>query len=278
MVFQEIKPSPALKPFVKCFYFYDSGPLDAFSDTVYPSGNMEMVFNLGHGHWKFQKNNDFYTTAPVELWGQVTKPLAIKSSGANTMLGIRFYPHSMAYFSEESMKALTNETIDAADLFGPTLHTLHSRLLDAVDLRTRIILLEHYLLARLQVSTKRQAKLKFVGEIVNSLKYNFSTERIAAISSRNNITPRYLAMLFSEYTGLQPKLLCKINRFNYSLNLIHSNEQDLTGIAYDSGYFDQSHFIKEFKLFTGLTPNAFTTNASALNLALAEEGKWSSVC
>jgi AraC-like DNA-binding protein len=275
MLFQEIKPSAALKPFVKCFYFYDSGPLDAFSDTVYPSGNMEMVFNLGNGHWQFHKNNDFYTTAPVELWGQVTKPLAVKSTGANTMLGIRFYSHSMAYFSEENMKALNNDTIDAADLFGPTLRTLHTQLLDTTDLRTRITLLEQYLLARLQVSTRRQAKLKFVGEIVNSLKYNFSTERIAAVSSRNNITPRYLAMLFSEYTGLQPKLLCKINRFNYSLNLIQSQEQDLTSIAYDAGYFDQSHFIKEFKLFTGLTPHTFTTNASALNLALAEEGKWS---
>jgi AraC-like DNA-binding protein len=270
MVFQEIKPSPTLKPFVKCFYFYESGPIDAFSDTVYPSGNTEVIFNLGNGHWQFQKDNDFHTTAPVELWGQMTRPLAIRSSGANTMLGIRFYPHSMAYFFEESMSALNNEIIDAADLFGPTLHTLHNKLQDTPDLRTRITLLEQFLLARLQVSGKRQAKLKFVGEIVKSLTYNFSTERIADISSRNNISPRYLAMLFSEYTGLQPKLLCKINRFNYSLNLIHSNDQDLTGIAYDSGYFDQSHFIKDFKLFTGLTPHAFTTNASALNLALAE--------
>jgi AraC-like DNA-binding protein len=270
MVFQEIKPSPTLKPFVKCFYFYESGPIDAFGDTVYPSGNPEVIFNLGNGHWQFQKDNDFYTTALVELWGQMTKPLAIRSSGANTMLGIRFYPHSMAYFFEESMSALNNEIIDATDLFGPTLHTLHTKLQGTPDLRTRITLLEQFLLARLQVSGKRQAKLKFVGEIVKSLKYNFGTERIADISSRNNISPRYLAMLFSEYTGLQPKLLCKINRFTYSLNLIHSNDQDLTSIAYDSGYFDQSHFIKDFKLFTGLTPHAFTTNASALNLALAE--------
>ncbi len=86
---------------------------------------------------------------------------------------------------------------------------------------------------------------------------------------RANISTRYLNMLFTQYTGLPPKLFCKINRFQQSLVLVNNNEEKLTDVAYSSGYFDQSHFIREFKQFTGLTPNAFADNASPINQILA---------
>ena len=55
---------------------------------------MEVIFNMGEGIWKVKIDDTFYTTPAIELWGQITKPLLIKSVGKNTMLGIRFYPHS----------------------------------------------------------------------------------------------------------------------------------------------------------------------------------------
>jgi AraC-like DNA-binding protein len=83
----------------------------------------------------------------------------------------------------------------------------------------------------------------------------------------------YLALYpcghFLQYTGLPPKLFCKINRFQHSLNLVNANGQNLTNIAYESGYFDQSHFIREFKSFTGITPNSFAAQASPINQVLA---------
>jgi len=145
---------------------------------------------------------------------------------------------------------------------------LHSRLLSIRDLSNRIALIEDYLLNRLVVSEKKNSKIRFIGEIANSLKNNCNNEKITSISIRNNISTRYLNQLFSQYTGLPPKLFCKINRFQYSLNLINANDQKLTGIAYDSGYFDQSHFIREFKLFTGITPTSFATQAFPINQIL----------
>lgn len=269
MVFKEFLPGHKLAPFVKCFYLYESQSNADYDDTVFPSGNMEVIFNLGRGTWQSQKDDKFYTTPPIELWGQITRPLAIRSLGENTMLGMRFYPHSMAYFFKESIAALNNDIVDAADLFGPSIKTLHAKLLDNTNLSARIALLEEYLSNCLLISEKKHAKIKFVGDIVSSLAQNTGSERITEISNRNKISSRYLTQLFAQYTGLQPKLLSKINRFQYSLNLINTNSHDLTTVAYDSGYFDQSHFIREFKSFTGLTPNAFTTQASPINQVLA---------
>jgi AraC-like DNA-binding protein len=230
---------------------------------------MELIFNMGEGSWATTKGQGFQTNPPIELWGQITKPLAIRSSGRNIMLGVRFYPHSAAYFFNEDVSVFNNEVIDATGLFGGSLSILHERLFENPDIQDRITLMEEYLLSRLVVSQKISDKIKFVGQIADSLKNAYDNEKIASVSVRNNISSRYLNQLFTRYTGLPPKLFFKINRFKYSLQLISNKDQKFTGIAYESGYFDQSHFIREFKLFTGVTPAAFSDQASPINLVMA---------
>lgn len=269
MTFKEIVPCLQLRPYIKGFYFYESNSAPSFDDIVFPSGNMEVIFNLGEGNWLTRKDGVFHTTPAIELWGQITKPLAIKSNGKNIMLGIRFYPYSAAYFFKENVAEFNNDISDAADLFGPSIQTLHIRLLETADLHNRIILVEEYLLNRLSITDKKHNKIKLIGEIADSLKNDCTNEKIVSISLRNNISTRYLNQLFSQYTGLAPKLFCKINRFQYSLNLLNTNTQKLTGVAYEAGYFDQSHFIREFKLFTGITPTSFATQTLPINQILA---------
>ncbi len=66
---------------------------------------------------------------------------------------------------------------------------------------------------------------------------------------------RYIQKLFLDNVGITPKSFSNIHRFNKSLQLIQTADLPLTSIAYDCGYYDQAHFIKEFKKFTGLTPS-----------------------
>ena len=269
MIFKEIAPGNKLKPFIKCLYFYQSDSAMDYDDIVFPSGNMEVIFNLGAGNWQAKKDNDYYTTPPIEFWGQITQPLAIKSIGRNTMFGIRFYPHTAAYFFNEKLSEFNNEVVSAVDIFGASLKQLHEQLLEAKSLEKQVALAEDYFADRLLVSEKRHHKLKLVGGFVDNLVSEAGTRRITDVSARNRISSRYLNMLITEYTGLQPKLLAKINRFQHSLALVNSSAQNLTSIAIEAGYFDQSHFIREFKSFTGITPNTFAANASPINQILA---------
>ena len=102
MGFKYLSPSGILKPYIKSYYIFESGSDIEFEDTVFPSGGMEVIFNLGEGVWESSVENKFFKTPQIELWGQITKPLAIKSKGRHTMLGIRFLTHSAACFFSRS--------------------------------------------------------------------------------------------------------------------------------------------------------------------------------
>ena len=267
MDYKEIIPDSRLKPYVKCYYVYESNSAAAFEDTVFPSGCMEIIFNLGTGHWQTSAGNN----PPIELWGQITQPLAIRSIGRNTMLGIRFLPHGAARFLEEKADLFNNQVVDYRDIAGKSAAALHQKLLNTTAENQRICLIETYLLEKLARPNIQSDKLAVVHNVIHELQKQDFFDNINNVASRYGISSRYLQKLFLQYTGLTPKLYSKINRFQQSLRLVTRQETPLTSIAYDCGYFDQSHFIREFRSFTGLTPSGYTLQSSPITTALADQ-------
>lgn len=267
MRYTEIKPGARLKEYVKCYYIYESETNVAFEDIVFPSGCIEIIFNLGTGKWQTAVGDAFVTTPPVELWGQIIRPLPIKSVGKNTMLGIRFFPHAAAYFLNDKVDLFNNQVIDLSNISDKAVNILYSRLLETTTWNKRIELIEKLLLDRLSFSQRKLSKVAVVSSIMNEISQDDFFDNIENVASRYGITSRYVQKLFLQYTGLTPKLYSKINRFQNSLRLITQKEVSLTSIAYDCGYFDQSHFIREFKSFTGSTPSAYALENSPVTLA-----------
>jgi AraC-like DNA-binding protein len=277
MYYQEIIPDGRLKRYVKCYYSYVSDSAVAFEDTVFPSGSMEIIFNLGSGHWQIASGNGqttdsiaFQNTPPIELWGQITQPLPIRSVGRNTMLGIRFLPHGAALFLNEEASGFNNQVVDYRDIAGNKATILHGRLLETKTQHEQIALIDAFLLDNFGRPKKGFDKLSMVDDVMRELRRPEVEDNIENIAARYGISARYLQKLFLQYTGLTPKLYSKINRFQHSLRLVTKKEASLTSIAYDSGYFDQSHFIREFKAFTGFTPSGYALETSPITGAFAE--------
>lgn len=269
MKYNEIKPCNRLMPYIKCYYIYESDLHTSFEDTVFPSGCIEIIFNLGTGKWQIAVDNTFVTTPPIELWGQIIRPLPIKSIGKNTMLGIRFYPHAAAGFLREKVDLFNNQVVNFSDLSDNTVNILYARLQETGSWHQRIALVESFLLQRLSLATSKFSKMVVVSDIMNEIRRYDFFDNIENVAARYGITSRYLQKIFLQYTGLTPKLFSKINRFQNSLQLVIKKETSLTAIAYDCGYFDQSHFIREFKSFTGYTPSGYTLENSPVTLASA---------
>lgn len=270
MEFRHFFPSDILKSYIRHYYIFESDTDIEFEDIVFPSGDMEIIFNLGEGIWESSVNNRFLKNPPIELWGQITKPLVIKSKGKHTMLGIKFFPHTAAYFLKDEIGMFNNQVSDLYDIIGKPIKTLHDQLLEATDLDKRIALLEKFLLKNLIDNEKKSFKIDKVASILTNIKKDPTENNISNVASKHGISTRYLHKLIFQHTGLSPTALNKISRFQISLKLLAKNDQPFTSIAYHCGYFDQSHFIRDFKSFTGLTPSAYLANITPVNQLLQQ--------
>lgn len=257
MEFKHFSPSEILQPYVKHYYLFESDADADFADTVFPSGDMEMIFNLGEGVWEASVDGQYRANPKIELWGQITKPLHVRARGRHTMIGIRFLPHSAAYFLNEEMGIFNDQVLDLSYIIGNPVKTLHGQLLENKDMKVRINLIENFLIKRLVSNERKMGRIDRAGSILQTIKSNYSERNLGLIAVEHNVTPRYLHKLIHECTGLSPKSFGKISRFQQSLKMMSGNPQALTAIAYNCGYFDQSHFIRDFKSFTGLTPSAY---------------------
>jgi len=270
MEFRQFFPSDILKPYIRHYYIFESNSDIEFEDTVFPSGDMEMIFNLGQGIWESSFENEFLKTPQIELWGQITKPLPIRSKGRHTMLGVKFFPHSAAVFFKDEIGMFNDQIMDLAEVMGNPVKALHMRLLETPGQTERIELIEQFLTKKLRDNERRVFKLNKVADILTSIKQDPSEDSFGNIASRHGITARYLHKLIYQNTGLSPTSFNKISRFQFSLKLISKNQQPLTDIAYAAGYFDQSHFIRDFKSFTGFTPSAYLQNITPVNQLLQQ--------
>ena len=267
MAYKEFIPGDALKQYVKCYYVYESDTSNVFNDKAFATGCIEVMFNLGNGRWQTACGNEFINTAAVELWGQIIRPLAFRSLGKNIMFGIRFYPHTASLFLNEDVTRFNDHVTDFTAVAGKSVRILHTLLLETTLPNKQIELVEEFLLKRVSLFEKKFNRLPVIDNVIAELKQDDFFDNIENVASRYGFTSRYLQKLFLQYTGLTPKLYHKINRFQKSLVLVSKRNQPLTSIAYECGYFDQSHFIREYKSFTGFIPSVHMSENSTAILA-----------
>lgn len=262
MRYEEFLPDGILKHYVQCYFTCESDTHITTHDQVFASGTMELMFNLGDDGPQRIINGNTVSQPRVQLWGQTIRPFTFTTTGKHAMLGIRFFPHTAACFFEEPIAAFNDEVTDLHDITSTEGRLLYDRLLYTASLPARITLLEAFLLSRLQRFQLKLAKLNMMDHIIRRLNPDDLPDRINTIAGRYGISSRYLQKLFLAHSGLTPNLFGKIARFQKSLQLVTQKQLPLTTIAYQCGYYDQSHFIKDFKTFTGIAPSHFRPESS----------------
>ncbi len=265
--YKEYKPSKALETQIRCYYTLECEDLPIEEDWAFATGSMEVMFTLSGTPWQTKVNGSFTTTSWVELWGQILKPLSFRTTGRSEIFGIRFYPANAGLFLREDISCFKYGVFDLAGVTGNSILELHHKLQEAKSVNLRIELVEAYLIKQITTHPKAIGKIDLVRRVMNELTQKDFFENINSVADRYGITSRYLQKLFLQYTGLTPKLYSKINRFQNSLVLLGKCNLPLTAIAYECGYFDQSHFIREFKSFTGFAPSGFDPENSTALLA-----------
>jgi AraC-like DNA-binding protein len=265
--YKEYKPSKLLEPYVKCYYTIAYSGDAIVEDKAFATGCIELMFTLYGSQWQIKTGEGYAATTPVEVWGQILQPLAFRNTGYAEIFGIRFYPATAAYFLQGDISDFNDRVFDLEGVAGGTITELHAKLQDAQTIACRIALTENYLLKQAERRPKVIGKINLVKQVMTDLAQKDFFDNINNVAAQYGITSRYLQKLFLQHTGLTPKLYVKINRFQNSLMLMGKGDLSLTEVAYASGYFDQSHFIREFKTFTGFSPSGFNMQSSAIVMA-----------
>lgn len=260
MIIQSFVPSAPLRPYVKKYYLATADYGDNTPDVFFADGCPEIVFNLGI---------DFIVEGQKDPWakviGQIVAPLEVQAMGKGTSFGIWFQPHGFSMLFGLPLSELTNRTVSAELIFSSDFLHLVGECLshDRIDQLIAELNTELELRLASQFNSSKAALIEFV---LSQLNRNDSADKLKALAHTCNVSPRYLQKLFLKNTGLRLKQLQRILRFQNALNQLSNHEgQDLTGIAYHTGYYDQSHFIREFKAFTHLTPSRFDTENYPIN-------------
>ncbi len=259
MNYQTFQPHPDLSAWVK-FYWTLEVPFDPKNQKqkIIPDGCIEMTFNLEDGIKRYISEDEFVIHPCAMVMGQRTKSYFIEPVGEVNSFAICFYPYGFASFVNTPLEDLVDIETPIENLFGEiAAKELEQKIVKAANTHERIKIIETFLLNRLNENRTLENLVKTT---VDTLLASNGRLPINQILKKDLSKRRQLERNFKRQIGISPKQLGKVLRLQTALNmLIHDNE-NLTSIAYESEYFDQAHFIKDFKEFIGMTPKEFLGN------------------
>lgn len=254
MEFQHFLPSEILQPYVKNYWIFTTDK-DIVHQALYPTGFLEFAINISDGEVVTHLGNRSVKMPDLEVLGQLTMPSSVTATRGTTMLITRFYPYASAIFFPNQVSSFTNDSIDLYDILSAEATEFHARIMEQNSLEKKIAVLEAFLIQQLIRNKKSHHKLKLIESICNDVHRNSEAFNIDKLALQYGFSARHIQRLFLDLVGITPQRFFSLQRFNKSLELVQASNTSLTSIAFDCGYYDQAHFIKEFKSYTGLTPS-----------------------
>lgn len=266
MDYQTYEPHIDLKSLISCYWTLEvPAESDAQRQRIIPDGTIEMAFILGDDIKRYTSENEFIIQPRAMVLGQTIEPFYIEPTGYVNTFAIRFYPYGFANFVTMPLKDFANKETPLELLFGEkTANKLEQKIIKATKSSERIEIIENFLLDKLNKKTTID---NIVKTTVDALLATNGSASISTILKEDLSKRRQLERNFKKQIGVSPKQLGKVIRLQTALKMLLNKEtENLTEIAYESKYFDQAHFIKDFKEFTGINPKEFLGNE---NMALS---------
>ena len=255
----EFAPSPALAPYIHSFAFreFDTNgsdiimPWRASHDTNIIFFFKEVPASLTeHSTGKVLKRGK-----NCDLVGMSTQYNGdMTFNGKYAFLQIIFQPHGFYRLFNVLPLELTDKIVWSEDIFNSDIKLLHERLSEAESAQAKVNLANDWLLLYLN-KNKMDNYSERITIAANLITKNAGLVNIDSLAHFTCMSMRNFERIFTNETGMSPKQLCCISRFNNALQLkLNYPSMKWISVAHQSGYFDQMHLIKDFKRFCGEAP------------------------
>lgn len=250
---QHYHPSKALQPIVAYFWTLESDRASE-ANAIYrliPDGYVDWIFHL-KSPWDFhyQANAGTVRKYRSHLFSHIQTCIEIKLPASDLKLfGVKFHPWAARSTWRMNMGELTDQAVDCADVGDAFFKVLEEKINAQTKVQQMIQVVESFLRKRLYHYQKSDLQV-----VVQQI---FQQPHCSFLPVFSN-SQRRLEQRFREEIGISPKMLQRTVRLNQSIQLMLQNPRlRLTDIAYKMGFYDQSHFIQDFRKFTGFSPSSF---------------------
>jgi AraC-like DNA-binding protein len=243
------QPSPDLSYFIEHYWIihWDLRGQEPYVSENLPHPCVHLVFEKGQ----------------TAIFGVVTGKFTRRIEGLGGVFGIKFRPGAFYPFVKTPISQFTDKTVSLSDIFGldgAEIVELETAILTAQSEDAQVELAELFLRERLPVEDDNVA---LINQIIDLIIAFGEVTRVDDVVSRFHIGKRTLQRLFSQYVGVSPKWVIKRYRLQQAADQLAAGEVvDWPRLALDLGYFDQAHFIKDFKTIVGQTPAEYAKKAA----------------
>jgi AraC-like DNA-binding protein len=255
-IFNFYKPKPPLSKFVDNFWLYEGHEAEQKIERILPTGTLELVINLRQNELRFYdperpENCSRFSGAIVSgAHGRGITPDAEEA-----IIGVHFKPGGAFPFLGLPAGDLTDTHVDLESIWGLSAGRLRERLCEATTSAERFQLLADALMTRLRHGVEQHYAVSTALEMFGK---NQARPTVREAAKYLGLSQRRFIQVFKAEVGITPKLFSRIQRFQQTRTFIQQNPSpNWVALALDLGYFDQSHLIREFLEFSGLSPTAY---------------------
>lgn len=239
-ILTRIEPSSKLSDFIETFWHveWNLSKTDVHHQQNIPDPCVNMVF---------QENLQ-------EVIGVISKRYSTTLKGKGSIFGIKFRAGAFSLFSDIKQSQLRDKSLPLTDIFGDEILPLINKVGNAKDIKSKVSACEIFLERRKASSSRSLTRLT---NLIEEIENNPSVTKVCQLSERFDYPERNLQRLFKQMIGISPKWVIKKYRIQEVLSQFEDGNFNWQDLLETLGYFDQSHFNKDFKDFIGLTPKEY---------------------
>ncbi|AHM62895.1 AraC family transcriptional regulator [Flammeovirgaceae bacterium 311] len=255
-VYYTIPPPVQLAPYIRFFWVLESDQ-PAYLHHAMADVCPELVFHYQGQFDEVKANGRREKSSISGLQGQTSHTSRFQINECFGIFGTYLYPYTLSLLFGIPATEIVDQYTDLNGLLGADGKRLEEKIMGAADNGERVQLLSRFLELRLKSISSRDSSSAICASM-HLIMQSGGCIKMDALAQEACLSLRQYERNFKELSGFSPKIFSRIVRFHKAFNAYSpASVNTLAQIALECGYYDQSHFIQDFKQFSGLNPRHF---------------------
>jgi len=235
-------------------------------ELILPKGSIEIIFN-------FSVNNPFHAKLATNAFylpgcfinGFNTTPITLELPENQSFFGVRLHPLAVKKLINVPASAIMDMIVDLS-LIDRNFNSLWHQLAEENVFENRIAIFYKHIF---KIASDQQPREAMINQFILATdQHDLSVRQLSGMLCYSS---RQLSRKIFEASGMNTETMLMYKKYLHAVHLVHHTELPLTEIAYSANFSDQSHFIRTFRQFTGLTPSEYRRNKGFITGHLFED-------